>query len=117
MNRAAVSGSVGKVLEGMGASKAVTSTAIVLATQKKAQDAAKVAGTSALALVRRSGSSVPKPKWHAPWKLMRVISGHHGWVRSVAVEPGNDWFATGSADRTIKVSLLAATFVPPRSML
>lgn len=48
---------------------------------------------------------VPKPKWHAPWKLMRVISGHMGWVRSVAVEPGNKWFATGAGDRTIKVKL------------
>lgn len=43
------------------------------------------------------------PQWHAPWKLMRVISGHIGWVRSIAVEPGNEWFVTGSADRTIKV--------------
>lgn len=33
----------------------------------------------------------------------QVISGHTGWVRSVAVEPANKWFATGSADRTIKV--------------
>jgi pleiotropic regulator 1 len=30
-----------------------------------------------------------KPDWHAPWKLMRVISGHHGWVRCIAVDPGN----------------------------
>lgn len=35
---------------------------------------------------------------------LQVISGHTGWVRSVAVEPGNQWFATGSADRTIKVN-------------
>ena len=34
----------------------------------------------------------------------KVISGHTGWVRSVTVEPGNQWFATGSADRTIKVN-------------
>lgn len=26
-----------------------------------------------------------------------------GWVRSVAVEPGNQWFATGAGDRVIKV--------------
>jgi pleiotropic regulator 1 len=31
-----------------------------------------------------------------------------GWVRSVAVEPGNAWFATGSADRTIKIWDLAS---------
>lgn len=36
--------------------------------------------------------------------LHQVISGHLGWVRSIAVEPGNQWFVTGSADRTIKVS-------------
>ncbi len=40
---------------------------------------------------------------HAPWKLMRVIPGHQGWVRAVAVDVSNEWFATGSADRTIKV--------------
>lgn len=40
---------------------------------------------------------------HAPWKLMRVISGHLGWVRCVSVEPGNEWFATGAGDRIIKV--------------
>ncbi|CAK86058.1 unnamed protein product (macronuclear) [Paramecium tetraurelia] len=43
-----------------------------------------------------------KPEWHAPWKLMRVISGHHGWVRCIAVDPGNQFFVTGSSDRTIK---------------
>lgn len=46
---------------------------------------------------------MPKPKWHPPWKLYRVISGHLGWVRCVTVEPGNEWFATGAADRVIKV--------------
>lgn len=33
----------------------------------------------------------------------RVISGHTGWVRCVDVEPGNEWFATGGADRIVKV--------------
>lgn len=49
-----------------------------------------------------------KPTYHAPWKLMRVISGHLGWVRSVAVEPGNKWFATGAGDRVIKIWDLAS---------
>jgi len=40
---------------------------------------------------------------------MRVISGHLGWVRSVAVEPGNKWFATGAGDRTIKVKKIYCT--------
>ena len=44
-----------------------------------------------------------KPDWHAPWKLMRVISGHQGWVRAIAVDPSNSWFATGSTDRTVKI--------------
>ncbi|KAJ0585386.1 putative transcription factor WD40-like family [Helianthus annuus] len=34
---------------------------------------------------------------------MEVISGHLGWVRSVAFSPNNEWFCTGSADRTIKI--------------
>uniref|UniRef100_A0A3Q2Q7J0 Pleiotropic regulator 1 n=2 Tax=Fundulus heteroclitus TaxID=8078 RepID=A0A3Q2Q7J0_FUNHE len=60
-------------------------------------------GTRNSALMRRA-PTMPKPQWHPPWKLFRVISGHLGWVRSIAVEPGNQWFVTGSADRTIKVS-------------
>lgn len=49
-----------------------------------------------------------KPEWHPPWKLMRVISGHLGWVRALAVEPGNKWFASGAGDRTIKIWDLAS---------
>lgn len=43
-----------------------------------------------------------KPQWHRPWKLMRVISGHQGWVRCLAVDPLNQFFVSGSNDRTIK---------------
>lgn len=60
---------------------------------------------SALTISQKKIPSMAKPKWHAPWKLYRVISGHLGWVRCCAIEPGNEWFATGSADRVIKVSL------------
>lgn len=50
-----------------------------------------------------------KPRWHAPWKLMRVINGHIGWVRCVEVDPvDNEWFATGSNDTSIKVWDLAS---------
>ncbi|VDO78967.1 unnamed protein product [Soboliphyme baturini] len=49
----------------------------------------------------------PKPQWHAPWKLYRVISGHTGWVRCIDVEPGNQWFCSGGADRIIKIWDLA----------
>uniref|UniRef100_V5EUF3 Pre-mRNA-splicing factor PRP46 n=1 Tax=Kalmanozyma brasiliensis (strain GHG001) TaxID=1365824 RepID=V5EUF3_KALBG len=49
-----------------------------------------------------------KPAYHPNWKLSRVISGHLGWVRCVAVEPDNKWFATGSGDRMIKIWDLAS---------
>ncbi|KAI1887454.1 hypothetical protein AGOR_G00190460 [Albula goreensis] len=64
-------------------------------------------GTKNSALARKA-PTMPKPQWHPPWKLYRVISGHLGWVRSIAVEPGNQWFVTGSADRTIKIWDLAS---------
>jgi pleiotropic regulator 1 len=56
----------------------------------------------------RRPAAMPKPTWHAPWKLYRVISGHMGWVRCCTVEPGNEWFATGAADRVIKIWDLAS---------
>ncbi|XP_026191600.1 pre-mRNA-splicing factor prp46 [Cyclospora cayetanensis] len=48
-----------------------------------------------------------KPQWHAPWKLQRVISGHLGWVNCVSVDPTNNFFATGSNDRLLKIWDLA----------
>ncbi|KAI9839917.1 MAG: pre-mRNA-splicing factor prp46 [Sarea resinae] len=59
-------------------------------------------------LVRKQTVQQIRPDWHPPWKLMRVISGHLGWVRSLAVEPGNEWFASGAGDRTIKIWDLAS---------
>jgi len=59
-------------------------------------------------LATRKSPAMPKPTWHAPWKLYRVISGHMGWVRCVTFEPGNEWFATGAADRVIKIWDLAS---------
>ena len=64
-------------------------------------------GTSGALAVRKMRKMV-KPRWHAPWKLMKVISGHHGWVRCVDVDPTNEWFVTGSNDRTIKFWDLAS---------
>uniref|UniRef100_A0A0C9RGT4 TSA: Wollemia nobilis Ref_Wollemi_Transcript_25597_1948 transcribed RNA sequence n=1 Tax=Wollemia nobilis TaxID=56998 RepID=A0A0C9RGT4_9CONI len=55
------------------------------------------------AIMKRLPSKWPRPVWHPPWKHYRVISGHLGWVRSIAFDPGNEWFCTGSADRTIKI--------------
>ncbi|KAL9007174.1 MAG: hypothetical protein Q9188_000108 [Gyalolechia gomerana] len=65
-------------------------------------------GLPSTSLIRRQGMQQPKPEWHAPWKLMRVISGHLGWVRALAVEPGNEWFTSGAGDRTIKIWDLAS---------
>ena len=44
----------------------------------------------------------PKTKAHKNWKLKRVLIGHNGWVRCISFDPSNDFFATGSTDRTIK---------------
>lgn len=65
-------------------------------------------GLPGTSLVKRQTVQPIKPVWHAPWKLMRVISGHLGWVRSISVEPGNQWFCTGAGDRTIKIWDLAS---------
>eukprot|EP00939_MAST-03C_sp_MAST-3C-sp1_P001447 g1447.t1 len=62
----------------------------------------------AIALRRKMQNTVKKPQWHPRWKLMKVVSGHLGWVRSIAVEPGNQWFATGAGDRLIKIWDLAS---------
>ncbi|KAI6184153.1 WD domain, G-beta repeat protein [Aphelenchoides bicaudatus] len=64
---------------------------------------AKADDSSVRALLPSKASLLVKPTWHAPWKLYRVISGHTGWVRAVDVEPNNEWFATGGADRIIKI--------------
>jgi pleiotropic regulator 1 len=67
---------------------------------------------SSSALIPISKQGLPgtvKPTWHAPWKRMKVISGHLGWVRCIAVDPSNEWFATGSNDRTIKIWDMASS--------
>ncbi|KAK1293162.1 Protein pleiotropic regulator PRL2 [Acorus calamus] len=58
---------------------------------------------STSSLMERLPSKWPRPIWHPPWRNYRVISGHLGWVRSIAFDPSNSWFCTGSADRTIKI--------------
>ncbi|KAI0398417.1 putative pre-mRNA splicing protein [Xylariaceae sp. FL0594] len=63
--------------------------------------------SNALSTTRAQAAHQIKPEWHPPWKLMRVISGHLGWVRALAVEPNNQWFASGAGDRTIKIWDLA----------
>lgn len=44
---------------------------------------------------------------HIPWELYRVIPGHTGWVNCLDVDNSNEWFATGSDDRLIKIWDLA----------
>ncbi|EXJ55713.1 pre-mRNA-splicing factor prp46 [Cladophialophora yegresii CBS 114405] len=72
------------------------------------QDPSRQTAGTGNSLIRRPNMQQPRPEWHAPWKLMRVISGHLGWVRALAVEPGNQWFASGAGDRTIKIWDLAS---------
>ncbi|TMW58720.1 hypothetical protein Poli38472_010279 [Pythium oligandrum] len=95
-----------------GASSAGSGSSAVVEFKKPAVTALATTSGSAQfgssAIVRRRPTQVPKPKWHAPWKLKRVISGHLGWVRAISVDPTNDWFATGAADRTIKIWDLAS---------
>jgi len=82
------------------------STALVnLPVPSSKPQAAKDSTSQALAI--RHQQKVPKPQWHANWELSSVISGHLGWVRSLAFDPSNEWFATGSVDRTIKIWDLA----------
>ncbi|KAF4123318.1 pleiotropic regulator 1 [Geosmithia morbida] len=87
-----------KLLEGPGGSAA----AIAIGADG-AGSAGSAGGQQQLTTGRTSHVQQPKPEWHPPWKLMRVISGHLGWVRALAVEPGNKWFASGAGDRTIKI--------------
>ncbi|KAK7228441.1 hypothetical protein V2G26_000611 [Clonostachys chloroleuca] len=96
-----------KLLEGAPGSTALPSTS---SETKADTGAARADSTEVTSLITtRGGISLQqtKPEWHPPWKLMRVISGHLGWVRALAVEPGNKWFASGAGDRTIKIWDLA----------
>eukprot|EP01040_Poterioochromonas_malhamensis_P006233 gene6233-6708_t len=93
-----------KDIEHEGASGPAKSQALSLVNQQEKSSA----GSASMALVNpQTKIKVPTPRWHAPWELSAVISGHLGWVRSIAFDPSNEWFATGSADRTIKIWDLA----------
>lgn len=75
----------------------------LITTQANSQIPAGMGPPGSVLALRRAPPKVPKPTWHAPWKLSAVVAGHLGWVRAVAFDPSNEWFVTGSADRTIKV--------------
>lgn len=64
--------------------------------------------TTVQIMPRSARPEIPKPVWHPPWKLMRVMSGHEGWVRTLAVDPSNEWFASSGNDRLIKIWNLAS---------
>jgi pleiotropic regulator 1 len=72
------------------------------------QTQSKPGQQASTSLIRREDYQPIKPEWHAPWKLQKVLSGHFGWVRALAMEPGNEWFCSGSGDRTIKIWDLAS---------
>ena len=91
-------------------------TALVAVTSQESTEYSKIPvpstnfsdSPSTTAIVPRKGPSMPKPSWHRPWKLSRVISGHTGCVRCLAIDSvSNDWFASGSNDRMIKINAIA----------
>lgn len=96
-------------LDGMLAISGGTASSDALVSKGNAK--AKPEDNSVRALLPSKANLLVKPTWHAPWKLYRVISGHTGWVRTVDVEPNNEWFATGGADRIIKVCLNFQSFI------
>ena len=49
----------------------------------------EASNTKNFALMAKKAPTMPKPQWHPPWKLYRIISGHLGWVRCIAVKPDN----------------------------
>jgi pleiotropic regulator 1 len=63
--------------------------------------------TPSSALVRKDTVRQARPDWHRPWKVTRVMAGHLGWVRSLCVDPDNEFFVSGAGDRTIKLWNLA----------
>ena len=54
-------------------------------------------------IAKRAASKWPRPDWHQHMELYRVVSGHQGWVRCLAFDPSNEFFASGSNDRTIRI--------------
>jgi len=58
--------------------------------KEKQESAIPKTQAQALALRRKMQNTVQRPSWHPHWKLMRVVSGHLGWVRCIDVEPGYD---------------------------
>ncbi|KAG4218675.1 hypothetical protein PC116_g32845, partial [Phytophthora cactorum] len=102
-----------KLIEGIaqppssGPNKLPSNSNALVHLQKPPRAASNTSTSQSLSVARAQATHQVKPDWHPPWKLMRVISGHLGWVRALAVEPHNQWFASGAGDRTIKIWDLA----------
>ena len=105
---AAVSAIIDDVAAASAERKSKSETAIVAYKRREEEKAALPKVQSHALALRKRATMVDTPEWHAPWKLMRVISGHNGWVRSITVDPTNEWFATGANDRMIKIWDLAS---------
>lgn len=86
------------------ATKPAAGPLVPMAQPKPANDPS----TTVQIMPTRQRPEIPKPVWHPPWKLMRVTSGHEGWVRTLAVDPSNEWFASSGNDRLIKIWDLAS---------
>jgi pleiotropic regulator 1 len=73
-----------------------------------AQGPTPMRDTPSSALVRKDTVRQARPEWHRPWKVFRVMAGHLGWVRSLCVDPDNQFFVSGGGDRVVKLWDLAS---------
>lgn len=110
---AMVAGSSNNPVQQVGAMGGKSNTALIRTgdDSNAASDEPQMGGILVKSKSSSSKVKIPTPTWHAPWKLSTVLSSHLGWVRSIAFDPTNDMFATGSADRTIKLWDLAKASV------
>lgn len=46
-------------------------------------------------LARRLPSKWPRPAWHAPWKMYRVVAGHLGCAPPEGLQSGQKGFTGG----------------------
>lgn len=58
-------------------------------------------------LARDGVATAPVTHNQPRWKMAKILTGHHGWVRCLAVDPSNKFFCTGSNDCKIKAWDLA----------
>lgn len=64
--------------------------------------------TPSAAIARRLPSKWPRPVWHAPWRMYRVISGHLGCVGAAPVQadlPINSVSGLGSCTVCVRSSM------------